>query len=728
MKLRRTLWPLLLLGLIPAVAVTALGRRSVAAAPDAHATEANITRVTTRILEQSQFAHHPFDGELASTLLDRYVDSLDGTRSLFLQSDVDELATLRPTLAKATRADGDTTAAHAIFARYLVRLEQRDAYVTESLKTKTFDFTGHDTYSLDREHAKRPADLTAARALWAQQLRADYLQEKLADKTPQQIVAALSHRYAQSLSTMKALRSEEVLEGYLDTLAHVYDPHSDYLGHEQMETRAISMKLSLVGIGATLDGADGCCKVRAVVAGGPAERSGLLKAGDRIVSVAQDGKDYVDVTTMPISHAVDLIRGSKGSTVTLKILPAGAAEGTVPRTAAIVRDDVKLEDQQAKARIVDLPMVKGTPIRIGVIDLPSFYASWGDRDGAERRSATEDVSRLLAKLKVEHVRGVVLDLRRNGGGALDEAISLTGLFIRTGPVVQTRDQAGDIEVGADNDPAVRYDGPLIVLTSRFSASASEIVAGALQDYGRAVVVGDSSTFGKGTVQSILPLDRVLDRAGLAHAYDPGALAVTISKFYRPSGASTQLRGVAADVVVPSTSDLNEVSESALKNPLPWDVVPAAAYERLDRVQPYVADLRARSQRRIAGDKEFTDVAGDLTRLKERFATKSLSLNEAERRLELGQLKQRREERATVERSRRAAAPTTYEITLANASSPGLPPAVASTGHAATAPSHGSPEADDVGDLSSRRSSTDDIVLTEGERVLSDYVELLSLGK
>ena len=274
-----------------------------------------------------------------------------------------------------------------------------------------------------------------------------------------QIVSTLTRRHAQQLQTMKELQSDEVLEVYLNALAHVYDPHSDYLGHEQMESLSIAMNLSLFGIGATLESADGYCKVRELVPGGPAARSGLLKPGDRIVAVAQAGKAPVDIVNMPLSRAVELIRGPKGSTVTLTVIPAGAARRfAFQRRASLVRDEIKLEDQEAKARIVDLPTGNGRPLRLGVIDLPSFYADMSGRGGSRGRSATADVARLLGKLKAEHVRGVVLDLRRNGGGSLEEAISLTGLFIRKGPVVQTRDQAGNIDVGADTDPTCSTTG------------------------------------------------------------------------------------------------------------------------------------------------------------------------------------------------------------------------------------------------------------------------------
>ena len=706
------------LALVVACSSVGFGAQPVRPPADARTTDANITRLTTGLLEQSQLAHHPFDGQLAGNVLDRYLDALDGSRSLFLQSDVDESAVYRATLAQVTRGAGDTSAAKAIFARYLERLSQQTAYDSYVLRTAKFDFTGHDSYSFDRAQARRPATAAEARALWWQQLRAEYLQEKLNDKRPDQIARALEGRHAQMLRTMTALRSDEVLGVYLDTLAHVYDPHSDYLGREQMESLSIAMNLSLFGIGAALESGDGNCTIRELMAGGPAARSGLLKPGDRIVAVAQAGKEPVDVVNMPLTRTVELIRGPKGSTVLLTIVPAGGAAASATKTVSLVRDEITLEDQQAKARILDLPTGKGGTLRLGVIDLPSFYA---DMDGGGHRSATADVSRLLGKLNAEHVRGVVLDLRHNGGGSLQEAINLTGLFIRKGPVVQTRGADGKIVVDEDTDPSVLYDGPLVLLTSRFSASASEILAGALQDYGRAVVVGDSSTFGKGTVQNIVPLAPYMDEVGLGHAYDPGALKITTSKFYRPSGASTQLRGVAADVVLPSPSDFSDVSEAALKDPLPWDVVPAAPYERLNRVQPYVATLRERSGRRLATEKPFADLAGDIDRFRKSLVSKSISLNEAQRQQEMAESKARDAELGRDVAALEATRPTSYEITLKNAASPGLPAPEAFTNKTEKRPdSRGAEEP------SSDRSTTEDLILEESVQILADYVNLPKL--
>ena len=529
---------------------------------DAKATDAAVTMLTSKILENSQFAHQQLDDKLAGKFLDRYLDTLDSSRMIFLKTDLDEFARYRRSLAETTRFQGDSSPAHFIFKRYLQRLDERVAHIAHLLETEKFDFTTDEKFSYDRKNAPHPADLTAAKALWRQQLRYEYLQEKLAGKNEAEIVKILSRRPVRTVETMRKLGDKGVLEIYLEALAQVYDPHSDYMGPEQLKSFEIGMNLSLVGIGATLQSTDGYCKIMELVPGGPAARSGLIKNGDRIVGVAQkQGAEFTDLVDMPLSQSVELIRGKKGTPVYLNIIPADAADDSVRKTITIVREEIKLEDQQAKAQIIDLPVGDKTQ-RIGVIDLPGFYAGDGNGKGAPT-SATADVDRLISKLKQENVTGIILDLRRNGGGSLQEAIDLTGLFISSGPVVQTRNFEGRLEIGKDKNDKIAYDGPLVVLTSRFSASASEIVAGALQDYGRAVIVGDTSTFGKGTVQTIIPLDRIMQGEGLTPGSDPGALKVTISKFYRPSGKSTQLEGVKADIVIPSLTDLPEIGESDL---------------------------------------------------------------------------------------------------------------------------------------------------------------------
>jgi carboxyl-terminal processing protease len=684
-------------------------------------TESNITRVTAGLLEQSQFSHHRLDDSLAAKFLGRYLDSLDPSHLLFFQSDLKEFDSFRAQLPEMTRRGGDTTPAHSIFKRYLDRLDQRVSFATNLLQTAKFDFTGHDTYSFDREKVERPKDLQAAQEQWRQVVRAEFLQEKLADKQPSEIVVTLSRRYTRLLQTMKNFSSEDVLEVYLNALAHVYDPHSDYFGRGQMDDFSISMNLSLFGIGATLRSDDGYCKIYELVPGGPAARSGLLKAGDRIVAVAQENEKPVDIVEMPLTDAVKLIRGPKGTRVSLTLVPAGAGIESARKTITIVRDEVKLADQQAKARIVDWPRTNGPALRMGVIDLPSFYGGFAEKGESSVSSATADIDKLIVKLKAEHIQGLVLDLRRNGGGSLEEAINLTGLFIRKGPVVQTREPDGHTDIGADTDPAELYDGPLIVLTSRFSASASEILAGALQDYGRALIVGDESTFGKGTVQSVIPLERLMDRYGLDHSVDPGALKVTIRKFYRPSGSSTQLKGVAADIVLPSLSGASGVGEAELQDPLPWDRVPTSEFSKEDRVGRFAVPLRDLSRARVSSDPDFTYLREDIAKLKKNLATKTVSLNEAERRLENANNKSLEAARNKERAARKESEPISYEITLQNAGIAGLPAPVASAKETSVKPS---PSPDEDGDRAEDAVSATDPDLREAEKIMVDYVDLL----
>jgi len=687
---------------------------------DAQTTEGKITQVITQLLEQTQFAHQRLDDALVTRFLDRYLDSLDGTHELFFQTDTAEFRRVVPHLADGLRSQGDTQPAHAIFDRYLKRLDEREKYVVKTLGEDTFDFTGQDHFIVDRDKVPRPHDAAEAQALWHEHLRAEYLQEKLAGKKPAEIVQTLTHRYETQSKMMHKLSPDAVLELYLDALAHVYDPHSDYMGHETLQSFNMEMQLSLAGIGATLQEDEGYCKIRDLVAGGPAARSGKVKVGDRIVGVSQNhGKDTTDLVNLPLPQAVELIRGPKGTDVTLTILPA-VAEGGVRKVVTIQRDEIHLEEQRAKARIVDFPLGGGKTARLGVVDLPAFYTS----ENGKGPSATADVTKLVTKLKKENVRGLILDLRRNGGGSLEEAISLTGLFIASGPVVQTRDLSGRIEVGDDRDGQTLYDGPLIVLTSRLTASASEILAGALQDYGRAVIVGDSSTFGKGTVQTMLPLASIMKRGGAAAATDPGALKVTISKFYRPSGNSTQLRGVRPEIVLPSLTDNPEISESGMKNPLEWDTIPAALYDHFNLVKPYVATLRQASQTRVAADRDFGWLREDLALAKKNEATKSVSLNEAERRSEVGAAKERTKDRNAERLAHPNSAPSTYEITVKSAATSGLPAPLSAQKANAGLSSEGTKEdADD----SQPAAPAEDIQLREAEHILSDYVKLVDSG-
>jgi carboxyl-terminal processing protease len=712
------------LGLVLALSCAALTTRLHRTA-DASNDEANIAEATARLLQNSHYAAHHFDGDLSARFLDRYLEALDPGRQLFLESDVEEFAPYRTSLEQTTARTGDTGPEHQIFERFQQRLEDRAACVHELLKTESFDFTGSDTYRWDRQKATRPRDLAEAKQLWRQQLRYEYLQEKLANKKPEEIVKTLSRRYERGLHALKQLSKDELLEIYLTALTHAYDPHSDYMGRRQMEDFGIAMNLSLVGIGATLQAEDGYCKIRELVPGGPAAHSKLLKPGDRIVAVAQEGKEPVDVIDMPLAEAVTLIRGAKGTKVHLTFIPADTADSSVRKTITLVRDEVHLEDQAAKARIVDLEGEKGHLLRLGIIDLPSFYSGSENAPGEGHKRASADTAKIIRKLKEEHVQGIILDLRRNGGGSLEEAIALTGLFIKRGPVVQTKDTDGDVKVEYDPDPSELYDGPLVVLTSRFSASASEILAGALQDYGRAIIVGDTSTFGKGTVQSLLPLERVMRRARLGTEGDPGALKLTIREFYRPGGASTQLKGVESDIVVPSATEVLKVGEAEMADALGWDAVAPARHADFHLVAPFLSTLQEKSAKRITTDQELAWLKEDMERARTRLADPVVSLNEKQRRQEKAELDAQAEARKKERAARPPSSQKEYEITLKNADAAGLPEPLSAGKHSSSLAAINSPEEVETQDsANSDKAATPDATLEETKRILADYISLL----
>lgn len=717
-------------------------------------TESNIARLVSKIMERTHYSQREFDDEVSEKFFDRYLEILDGQHLLLLQSDVDEFAKYRDELDDLTKIAGNTKPAHLIFARMMERVDQRVAYVNELLKTEKFTFTGNDRYTPNRKDSPRPKDMADAHKLWRQQLRFEYLQEKLSlpdtnkiqnakndagkksddststtnavakSKKPQtpkeMIIDKITKRYANLERTLKELSDDEVFEIYMTALARTYDPHSDYMGHSQLENFNISMKLSLFGIGALLQSEDGYCKIKELMPG-PAMKSHKIQAGDRIVGVAQGDEDFVDVVGKNLNKVVELIRGEKGTKVRLEIWPADALDPSVRKTVALIRDVIKLEDQAAKAKVIEIPN-KDETVRLGVIDLPSFYANPDPAKGLEPKSTTADVAKLLKKLNQEKVSGVILDLRRNGGGLLDEAVNLTGLFITNGPVVQVKDSDGEILTLSDSDPSVIYKGPLIILTSHFSASASEILAGALQDYGRALIVGDNSTFGKGTVQRVLKLDPYMDQNHLSYAYDPGALKPTTAKFYRAGGSSTQLRGVIPDIQLPTVLDYAEVGEASMENPLPWDEVSTASFHKWNEVKPYLPELKKRSDRRLQSDKDYSYIREDIELFKKNLEDKSVSLNEETRRKEKKEIDAREEARKKERKARKESPEKVFEVTLENADKPGLQPYVPKTNDVTKA-DNDSDSLDDDAALEDKAPPVD-ASLSETEKILMDYISLL----
>lgn len=686
----------------------------------------NVARLTAQMLMTMHYSRHPLDAEYAKRFYERFLDILDPQRFHFTQEDLKEFAPYAGRLAELTLQKGDTGPANEIFARFLMRLDQRVSLVAGLLKTNTFDFTADERYTPNRKDEPWPANLEAARALWGQHLRYEYLQEMLNKEKPEAITEKLAKRYKRLLRTVAELDRDDVLQFYLSALANAYDPHSDYMGKAQLENFAISMKLALMGIGALLRSDDGYCTIESLTPNGPAERSGKLKPKDRIIAVKQADGDPVDVVDMKLNKVVEMIRGPKGTDVTLTIIPANAADSSERRTLTLTRDEIKLEDQEAKARLFELSNPDGSTARLGLIDLPSFYASFEIgkvAEKAEPRSTTDDVARLITKLVAEGAQGIVLDLRRNGGGSLEEAIRLTGLFIKEGPIVQVRDANGDIHTESDQDPAVGYDGPLVVLVSRFSASASEILAAALQDYGRALVVGDKQTHGKGTVQTIYELNKFGRR--FPSSYNAGALKVTIRKFYRANGESTQLRGMIPDVILPSVANEMEVGETMHEYPLPWDTIPSAEFTRLNRIQPVLEEIRRRSQGRVSTDPDWGYVREDITLYREAQADKSLSLNYAQRLKEREEADARAKQRKTERAAREHGQEKIYELTLKLAGQPGLPPALGSANAPPEKPTStlAAASALDDDDAAEDKSPATDVALKEAKRILRDLIEL-----
>ncbi|MCX6971606.1 MAG: carboxy terminal-processing peptidase [Verrucomicrobia bacterium] len=598
-----------------------------------------VALAVARWLEQAHYSRKKLDDEMSAKLLTTYLEALDYNKLYFTRQDVDEFTKKYATGLDDAIFRGDLSPAHEIFARFKERVEARVAS-NKKLAEKKWNFSGADSVELNRQKAPWPNNLAEADKLWSQRVEAELLQENLNEFKPRPPEQTVIKRYDQALRNVREMEADDVVNTFLSALAQAYDPHSEYLSPSEMDNFNISMKLSLVGVGAVLRNDDGFAKVMEVVPGGPADRDGRLKENDRIAAVAQGDGEFEDVVDMKLDKVVEKIRGKKGSVVRLQVIPGDAADPSKRHVVEITRDEVKLKDSEAKAEVLDVQGPNGKTTRIGWITLPSFYANMSG--GGPSKSTTEDVAALLGRLKQEGIEGLVMDLRKDGGGSLEEAINLTGLFIPKGPVVQAKDPNGKITVSSDTNPGIAFTGPMVVVMNRLSASASEIFAAALQDYGRAVIVGDERSFGKGTVQTVLDIGKVMPFFSLGAA-DAGALKLTIQKFYRVRGGSTQLNGVESDIVFPSRTDNAEIGEGSLKNRLEYDEV--APQKLAEWPSPlFLQELRANSKARVAADPEFAYVSQDMKRLLERIAENKLSLNEKSRRKELAQDKARKEER------------------------------------------------------------------------------------
>ena len=521
--------------------------------------------------------------QMSSKVLNRFLDELDPMHSYFYGKDIEEFeAKYRFTLDDALNR-GELEPAFAIFNRYQQRVQERLLYLIDKIESGLGDisFDIEESLQVDREDEPWPESEAAMDELWRKRLKGNVLSLKLADKSLEEIREILLKRYRNQLKRVQQNSSDDAFEFYINSLALSTDPHTQYFSPHRTENFNINMSLSLEGIGAVLQSEEEYTKVVRLIAGGPAERSKLLKAADRIVGVAQgtDG-EMVDIVGWRLDEVVNKIRGPKGTLVRLEIIPSDAADSHQTKIISIVRDKVKLEEQAAKKEIIEVRRNAKT-YKIGIIDIPTFYADFKGMNAGnpDYKSTTKDVQKLLLELKEEEIDGLIVDLRDNGGGSLQEANSLTGLFIGLGPTVQVRNASGRIDVIRDHDPQLVYTGPLVVLVNRMSASASEIFAGAIQDYNRGIVMGEQ-TFGKGTVQSLMPLPK-------------GQLKATTAKYYRISGMSTQHKGVIPDLYYPSLYSFEDIGESSLPEALPWDKInsiPYQTYYKMDDILPSLENL------------------------------------------------------------------------------------------------------------------------------------------
>ncbi|WP_087720489.1 carboxy terminal-processing peptidase [Salinicola salarius] len=578
------------------------------------------------VAESLQYGHYAdveINDEWSQRAFKRLLDVLDEQRAYLLRRDIDNFSDLETSLDDAVK-NGDLDRVYAFYSHYQDRVEARLQWLVDKVdQGLDYDYTTNERLALDRKDSPWAGSEEALDDLWNKRLKNAALTLSLSDQSAEEIQKTLHDRYANQLNRVRQTNAEDVLVLFMAAVTGTVDPHTEYLSPQQGESFDIQMRLSLEGIGALLQNDGEYVKVSSLVPGGPADKSGVLQPADRIVAVGQDEDgEMVNVVGMRLDEVVDLIRGPKGSTVRLEIIPAKAVDVTRTQEIRITRDTVKLEDQAAHSQVEEVQR-DGQPHKIGIITVPAFYVDFDAWQAGESdyRSTTRDVAKEIEKLKAQNVEGIVLDLRNNGGGALQEANSMIGLFIDRGPTVQVRDARGRINLYGDTDAGVAYDGPLAVLVNRLSASASEIFAGAIQDYGRGLVLG-SRTFGKGTVQTL---------SDLSH----GQIKLTRAKFYRISGESTQHRGVEPDILYPSLIDPDQIGESALDNALPWDRVRPVQYRLYGEPWRYLEALQDRHEQRIANDPDFVylEKQAQLSkRLREQQT--SISLNKEQRQREM----------------------------------------------------------------------------------------------
>ena len=590
--------------------------------------EAKAARLAAEVLSRYHYKPVALDDALSAETFDRYLKGLDPEKLYFLQSDIDHLGVDRTRLDDAILTE-DLRAPFDIFNLYERRLAERMAYA-RSLLRSGFDFKRDETLQIDRKDQSWPATEAQLHELWRKTVKNDWLRLKLAGQDDAHISKVLDKRYDTVAKRIGKINSADAFQVFMNAYTTAIDPHTNYLGPRAAQDFDIAMRLSLVGIGAVLSDIDGYATIRELVAGGPASLSGQLKVGDRIVGVAQGAAGAIeDVVGWRLDDTVALIRGAVDSTLKLDILPVDKGPDATNKTVVLIRKTITMQDLAAKAKVYSVTQGASKRI-IGVITLPSFYedidaARKGDKD---YRSATRDLAALLVQLKAQKVDGLLVDLRNNGGGSLREAVTLTGLFVGKVPVVQTRGAKGDVTVGRNVDTGVAWDGPLGVLINRASASASEIFAAAIQDYGRGLIIGEPS-FGKGTVQTVANLDQLARNPKPTY----GELKMTIAQFFRVNGGTTQLRGVTPDIGFPPTSDAARFGEASFGNALPWTRIEPADYAPVGDLKAQLPVLLAWHERRVQRDPGFQSLLEDIARVQELRKKNVISLNEVVRRQE-----------------------------------------------------------------------------------------------
>jgi carboxyl-terminal processing protease len=611
--------------------------------------EARVSTLVAKLIEHEHYRQSPVNDQVSALVLDRFLEQLDGQRSFFLASDIAQFERYRFRLDDAVMS-GQLEPVFVIYNRLQQRRREQLTRAIESLKTEP-NFEVEETFDFDRSKAPWAKSDEELADIWRRRIKADALplllaNKKWSDDTDTNVSTTLRKRYESFLKRTQQDTTDDIFEGFMNAFAHVFDPHSNYFSPRNSEEYRIAMSLSYEGIGASLQSQDDYVTVMTLIPGGPALASGSLSVSDRIVAVGQgkNGK-LVDVIGWRVEDVVQLIRGKINTLVRLQVLPAGATPGAQEKMVELTRNRIIMETSAAKKTLHKVQR-GDREYKVGVIDVPSFYQDYESKTkgDANYRSTTRDVRRLINELKSEGVESLVMDLRGNGGGHLNEATGLTGLFIRKGPVVQLRATNGHIEVLPDEDDELTWDGPLIVLVDRFSASASEIFAAAIQDYGRGLIVGQQ-TYGKGTVQNLLPLERYTVGADAGF----GQLTVTVGKYYRITGESTQHRGVQPDIVMPSAISSTEVGESAQDSALPWDRIHGVPFGRATPLRPAVPTLTQAHTRRIAADADFQMLVKDIELFETTRAQKAVSLNLKRRQAERTQLD---EQRLTNENTRR----------------------------------------------------------------------------